>query len=88
MSTYPAADRPPPVTTDLAPEQPELELFARIEGLCGEEAALLAIPAHERTRHQHDRLNEITAELDRIWEKLRERAQRLGRPHGSERKSA
>jgi hypothetical protein len=62
----------------LAPEPADLKLFARIEGLVGEEAALLTIPARERGQHQHDRLREITAELDRIWEKLRERAERHG----------
>lgn len=65
-------------TDDFVPEPAELRLFAHIEGLVGEETALLAIPAKERTREQHDRLHAITAELDRAWEKLRERAARLG----------
>jgi hypothetical protein len=60
---------------DLVPDQPDLELFARIEGLCGEEARLLAIPTQHRDQHQHARLAEIADELDRIWEKLRERAE-------------
>jgi hypothetical protein len=58
-------------------ELPEDGLFARIEGLAGEEDALLRIPARERSREQNDRLGSIGAELDRAWEKLRERAERL-----------
>jgi hypothetical protein len=56
----------------------EVGLFARIEGLVGQETALLRIPAEERTGEQHDRLRSIAGELDRVWEKLRERAERLG----------
>jgi hypothetical protein len=77
MSTYGIAPRPRG-EDDLAPQQPDLELFARIEGLCGEEAALLAIPANERNQHQRDRLKAITDELDRGWKLLRQRAERLG----------
>jgi hypothetical protein len=62
---------------EYVPESPGAELFARIEGLLGEERALLAIPAAERRPHEHERLREIGHELDRIWEKLRERAERL-----------
>jgi hypothetical protein len=65
---------------DIAPSLPEdLRLFARLEGLVGQEHALLSIPAHERTSDQHDRLRAITAELDRLWERLQERAERLAR---------
>jgi hypothetical protein len=67
---------------DFAPEPPELGLFARIEGLCGEEEALLKIPAKERRREHESRLREIGAELDRVWERLRERGDhRGGRGH-------
>jgi hypothetical protein len=65
-----------PRVDELLGETSELELFAHIEGLAGQEAALLAIPAHERTEAQHEHLRKITAELDRAWEKLRERAER------------
>jgi hypothetical protein len=57
----------------------DIATFARIEGLVGEEHALLQIPARERTREQDDRLHHITTELDRIFEHLRERAERIGR---------
>jgi hypothetical protein len=56
--------------------------------LCGEEAALLAIPADERSKRQRDRLRAITDDLDRAWEKLRERAERLARRDGAARASA
>jgi hypothetical protein len=52
-------------------------LFARIEGLVGEEAAMLRIPAEERSRRQRERLRAIADELDRAFESLRERARRL-----------
>ena len=58
-------------------DDPDLSLFARIERLVGEEEALLLIPARDRTQHEHDRLREIGDELDRIWERLRERARRV-----------
>ena len=58
-------------------ELPEDGLFARIEGLVGQEDALLRIPARERTEEHRDRLRSIGAELDRVFEKLRERAERL-----------
>jgi hypothetical protein len=69
-----------PAREQIAPErvpgQPELGLFARIEGLLGEEKALLDIPAQRRSGRQHNRLREISAELDRIFERLQERAKR------------
>ena len=56
------------------PELPEeLEPFARIEGLVGQEHALLLIPATERTDRERRLLGAVSAELDRIVEKLKER---------------
>ena len=63
---------------DFVPGSADLELYARVEGLMGEEAALLAVPHEERSQHHHDRLKAIGDELDRAFEKLRERAERLG----------
>jgi len=83
MTIFPQAGVPVSTVKDLSPIPPELELFARIEGLVGEEAALLAIPRQERKREQRDRLREISAELDRIWEKLEERATLLRAKHES-----
>ncbi|MGZ4461379.1 MAG: DUF2630 family protein [Gaiellaceae bacterium] len=61
----------------MAPESPDLKLFERVEGLCGEEEALLKIPVKRRTSEQNARLRAISAELDRLWERLRRRAERL-----------
>jgi hypothetical protein len=68
---------PPRGPEDLAPRPEELDLFARIEGLVGEEDALLRIPEDERSPEQHARLGEIGRDLDGIFEMLRERADRL-----------
>ena len=62
---------------DKADVPADLGLFARVEGLVGEERALLEIPARERSRQQRDRLRDVGAELDRIWESMRARAARL-----------
>jgi hypothetical protein len=79
MSLYAQAGVTPDQVKDLSPIPPELHLFARIEGLVGEEAALLMVPLAERKQEQRERLRAIEQELDRIWEKLSERAKRLGR---------
>jgi tryptophan 2,3-dioxygenase len=54
--------------------------YAHIEGLIGEEDALLRIPAHERTDEQRERLRSIGDELDRLWDALRRRAEGLAGP--------
>jgi hypothetical protein len=87
MTGYLGEDRPrerEAIAPDLAPQSPGVQLFARIERLCGEEDALLRVPAKDRSNQQESRLREIGAELDRVWEKLRERAERLGRPQVSD----
>jgi hypothetical protein len=53
-----------------------VHFFAHIEGLTGEEDALLKVPPHKRTRAQHERLHAITHELDRLHEHLEQRAHR------------
>jgi hypothetical protein len=69
----------PPVEPPALPEGSSAEeTFARIEGLVGQELALLRIPAARRTSEQRERLRSIGEELDRIWDKLRERVPRLG----------
>lgn len=68
---------------DLSQIPPGVELFAHIEGLVGEEQALLAVPHGERKQEQHERLRLIAEELDRIWETLRQRTERHGGAHGS-----
>jgi hypothetical protein len=51
-----------------------LTAYEHVEGLCGEEEALLQIPADEREAHHHQRLKELKEELDRAFERLHERA--------------
>jgi hypothetical protein len=80
MTSFPGYDRQRArldIAPDVAPESPDLKLSARIEGLCGEEEALLKIPAARRNGQQTARLRAISAELDRLWESLRRRAERL-----------
>jgi hypothetical protein len=77
-----ATDQPPPRRE--VPVDPSLELLARIEGLVGEEYALLAIPENDRTPKQNDRLREITDELDHVFVALKQRAARLGHRGGGE----
>jgi hypothetical protein len=87
MSAFPGAEQPLQHGPDDPFRDRDLKLFARIEGLVGEEAALLRIPARERTEDQRHRLDGIGQELDRIFDALRERAERLGghRPAGENR---
>jgi hypothetical protein len=74
MTVFPPREpRPPEEYTDL---HPDVGLFSRVEGLIGEEHALLAIPAQERSEAQHRRLRDIGAELDRVFDRLRERHER------------
>ena len=60
------------------PHVSKTDIYAHVEGLCCEEDALLAVPDHERTPHQHERLHEIGEELNRVWSRLSERAHALG----------
>ena len=55
-----------------------MRIFSRIEDLIGQERALLHVPDRERTREQRDRLQAIGVELDRVFERLRERAAGAG----------
>jgi hypothetical protein len=68
---------PLPVREVVPPDPPELSLYARVEGLIGEEDALLELPADERTPAQRERLRGLQEELDGLWAQLRERARRL-----------
>jgi hypothetical protein len=76
MSAFPGAE-PPLAEVNAAPEPSDVTYFSRVEGLVGEEAALLAVAPDDRTQTQRDRLHAIAADLDRIFDTLRERARRL-----------
>jgi hypothetical protein len=84
MTAFPGAEQPRG-PDDYAPIPPGPSLFAHIEGLTGEERRLLATAPEDRTPHEHERLRAISEELDRIWDHLRERAERLGRRTAGER---
>jgi hypothetical protein len=53
-------------------------VYEHIEGLCGEEEALLQVPPHEREAHHHERLKHVEHELDRAFQRLRHRAEKRG----------
>jgi len=72
VSLYPHEPLP---ASDPAPDDADAHVFARVEGLIGEEDALLRLPLHERTAAQRDRLRWLGDELDRLWELLSARAQ-------------
>jgi hypothetical protein len=85
MSAFPGGELPR-TPDEIAPPPEQEELFARIEGLIGEEIALLDIPAHQRTDAHHARLEQIGKDLDRLWHRLRERAVALERRLGKGRR--
>lgn len=64
----------------LSPIPRELEVYAHIEGLVGEENQLLQEAEESRKKEHRERLHAIREELDRAWDTLRERAERRGKP--------
>jgi hypothetical protein len=65
---------------DLSPIPHDLEVYAHIEGLVGEENELLEEAEQGHKEEQHERLHAIAEELDRAWETLRRRAERRTKP--------
>jgi predicted nuclease with TOPRIM domain len=61
---------------DLSPIPHDLEVYAHIEGLVGEENELLKEAEQGRKEEHRERLHAIKQELDRAWETLRRRAER------------
>lgn len=80
---YPDEDRAREHDRDLSPIPRDLETYAQIEGLVGEENELLEEAEEGRKEEHRERLHAIREELDRAWETLRRRAERRGTP-GSE----
>jgi hypothetical protein len=75
MSVFAQAALRPDEVRDLSKIPPGLELFARVEGLIGEEAALLPVPHEERQQEHHERLSVVAEELDeRVTFELRGRS--------------
>lgn len=65
---------------DLSPIPGDLEVYAHIEGLVGEENELLEEAEESRKGEHRERLRAIGRELDRAWETLRRRAERRAKP--------
>jgi hypothetical protein len=65
---------------DLSPIPRNLEAYAQIEGLVGEENELLEQAEEGRKEEHRERLHAIKEELDRAWETLRRRAERRAKP--------
>jgi CBS domain containing-hemolysin-like protein len=76
MSFTPDDRRPLGESTDLPPFPRELDEYARLEGLVGEEDLLLEEAEEEHKHERRERLHAISRELDHVWEVLRDRAQR------------
>jgi hypothetical protein len=72
MSMPPIGDPLPPPGTPS--HDRDLGVYEHIEGLVGEEEALLSIPPEERKPHHHHRLREIESVLDRLHEAVQRRA--------------
>ena len=65
---------------DLSPIPGDLEVYAHIEGLVGEENELLEEAEESRKEEHRERLRAIGQDLDRAWETLRRRAERRAKP--------
>jgi predicted nuclease with TOPRIM domain len=58
----------------------DLDLYAHVEGLVGEENELMEEAEEGHKEEKRERLHAIRTELDRAWETLRQRAERHGKP--------
>jgi uncharacterized membrane protein len=79
-SFYPDEDVARRHDEDLSPIPHDLDVYAHIEGLVGEEDELLEEAEKEQKEKHRERLYAIRAELDRAWETLRQRAERRAKP--------
>jgi Protein of unknown function (DUF2630) len=73
---YPDEERAREHDKDLSPIRRDLEVYAHVEGLVGEENELLEEAEEGRKEEHRQRLHAIREELDRAWETLRHRAER------------
>ena len=80
MSYYPEEEIARDHERDLSPVPRDLEVYAHIEGLVGEETELLRDVEEGRKEEHHERLHAVREELDRAWEALRRRAERRAKP--------
>jgi predicted enzyme involved in methoxymalonyl-ACP biosynthesis len=65
---------------DLARVQQNVDVYAHVEGLVGEERELLEQAEEEHHEEHRERLHAIRQELDRAWEALHRRAERRAKP--------
>jgi Protein of unknown function (DUF2630) len=65
---------------DLSRVPRDVEAYAHIEGLVGEEDLLMEEAEEGRKEENRERLHAIREELDRAWETLRRRAERRAKP--------
>ena len=65
---------------ELSPIPHDLEAYAHVEGLVGEESELLEAAEEDRKEEHRERLHAIGEDLDRAWETLRRRAERRAKP--------
>ena len=77
---YPDEERARAHDQDLSPIPRDLEVYAHVEGLVGEENELLKEAEESRKEERRQRLHAIGEELDRAWETLRRRAERRAKP--------
>jgi hypothetical protein len=61
---------------DLSPIPRDLDVYAQMEGLVGEEDEPLEEAEEDRREEHHERLHAVIEELDRAWATLRHRAER------------
>ena len=80
VTDYPDEERARVHDEDLSPIPGDLEVYAHIEGLVGEENELLEQAEEDRKEEHRQRLHAIREELDRAWETLRGRAERRAKP--------
>jgi hypothetical protein len=78
--SYPEDEIARGIDKDLSPIPSNLEAYAQIEGLVGEEDELLEQPEESRKKEHRERLRRVSDDLDRAWEMLRHRAERRAKP--------
>lgn len=85
MTGYPDEEVARERDTDLSPIPHDLQVYAHMEGLVGEEGELLEQAEEARKEEHRERLHAIRQELDRAWETLHRRAEQ--RPKSAEQRA-
>ena len=74
---------PPEDRNDLGEPESDLDVYAHLEHLVGEETRLKEQQVEHLKEEHHERLRALEAELDHVWEMLRDRADRHGKTGSS-----